>query len=208
MSVFLPGSTLGNALVLHTPTEAQKLERSPDDGARLHLVLNSGVELKVRAIRLYDENDLAKLNAKKAEAMKLFEGVSTGLGAIGSIGWVLAASVVIGAAEAAMSSSAATAGARLLAEAIQMEKWLRGRGVFLPVGKISNIENPLPGFWRRKYEKADKVRFNTAAGEQIEMDTSQSALIHNGDEFLTVQTDDGSIRSIRWSTAERYRAHS
>jgi len=31
-----------------------------------------------------------------------------------------------------------------------------------------------------------------------------SAYVHSGDEFILVQADDGSARSIRWSTVEQY----
>jgi hypothetical protein len=33
------------------------------------------------------------------------------------------------------------------------------------------------------------------------------ALIHDGDDFVTVQTEDGAVRSIRWSAVESYACH-
>ena len=85
-----------------------------DDGSRLEIRLDSGAELKIKAVQLYDEIALAELNSKKAEAMKMFKGVSTGLGSWGSIEWVLAASAVIGAAEAVLSAGASSVGAACL----------------------------------------------------------------------------------------------
>lgn len=119
-----------------------------DDGSRLEIRLLSGAHLRIKCLRLYNKIDLARLNAKKAEAIRMLQGVSTGLGTIGSIGWVVAASAVIGAAEAAMSAGATSVGARLLDEAMQEERKLREEGIFLPVCKILEIEHPSPGLWR------------------------------------------------------------
>jgi hypothetical protein len=112
-----------------------------DDGSRLEIRLNSGAELKIKAVRLYDEIALTELNSKKAEAIKMFKGVSTGIGPWGSIEWVLAASAVIGAVEGVLSAGASSAGARLLEEAIQAERKLRKEGVFFPVGKFQFIKS-------------------------------------------------------------------
>jgi hypothetical protein len=114
----------------------------------LHVPLSSGAELKVKAVCLYDELDLGEISAKRSEGFKKLGGVSTGLGAIGSVEWVLAASVVIGAAEAILSSGASSEGKRLLQEAMLDDRRLRKKGVFCAVGQIKMIESPVPGLWR------------------------------------------------------------
>lgn len=191
------------------PTQ-EKFSISPtyheDDGTRLEIHLVSGLELKIKAIRLYDEIVLAEINLKRAQALKSFQGVSTGLGSIGSIGWVLATSVVIGAVEGALSVAAASSGANLLTEVIRMEQKLRMEGIFLPVGKIENIETPIPGLWRVPYKREAQVEagVNFWHQKQFEKREVSSAFIHSGDEFISVQTEDDSIYSIRWSIVERY----
>jgi hypothetical protein len=171
--------------------------------------LNSGAELKIKAMLFYDEIALAKVNSKKAEAMKLFKGVSTGIGAWGSIEWVLAASVVIGATEAALSAGASSAGARIFEEAIQAGQKLRKEGVFIPIEKIQSIENSLPGLWRFSYPEVIQYEIPqegilNRGKMETKTKTIQHAFIHNGDEFIVVKTDDGSTCSIRWSAVERY----
>ena len=156
------------------------------DGSKLVIQLNSGLELKVKAIRLFDEIELAEVNAKKAKAMEMFKGVSTGIGAWGSIEWVLAASVAIGAVESVLSAGAASSGADLLREAIQAERQLRKEGVFFPVSKIQYIDTPIPGGWRAFAKKSKVV----------------TAFVHIGDDFISVKTDDDSICSVRWSAVE------
>jgi hypothetical protein len=166
--------------------------------------LNSGAEFQITAVRLYEEQVITKLHAKKAEAMKLLEGVSTGIGAIGSIEWVLAASAVIGATEAALSAGASTAGLRLLQEAIRLEQRLYRTGAFVPVENIQHIEIPLPGLWRGDYTPKPGVTLQGSLSKDIERGAPSSILIHDGSDFLSVMTEDGSTSSIRWSAIERF----
>lgn len=183
---------------------SQEFETQVEENALLEVRLFSGAELKIKAVQLYDEIALAQLNSKKAEAMKMFKGVSTGLGSWGSIEWVLAASAVIGAAEAALSAGASSAADRLLEEAIQAERKLRKEGVFFPVGKIQHIENPMPGFWRVPSKKDIQIEVKAFLGPKTETRNVPSAFVHIGDEFISVVIDDDSVCSIRWSAVERY----
>ncbi len=66
------------------PPSIDELLEQSDDGSRLDIRLNSGEELKIKAIRLYDEVALARINSKRAEAMKTLKGVSTGIAPWGS----------------------------------------------------------------------------------------------------------------------------
>jgi hypothetical protein len=182
-----------------------------DDGYRLEIRLSSGVELKIKAVKLYNETALKELNSKKAEAMKMFKGVSTGLGAFGSIDWVLAASAVIGATEAVLSAGATSAGARLLEEAIQAERRLRKEGVFFFVSKIQFVEDPTPGFWRAIIKKDIKVEvpvyqiIQVTPKTEMRTTTVTSVFVHNGDEFIAVIADGNDVSSIRWGSIESYR---
>jgi GYF domain 2 len=173
----------------------EMLAEQSDDGSRLEIRLNSGADLKIKAVQLYDEIELVKVNSKKAEAMKMLKGVSTGIGPWGSIEWVLAASAVIGAVESVLSAGATSAGSSLLEEAIQAERKLRKEGVFFPVSKIQYIENPAPGFWRA-------LAIKQKTGTRIK--TAASAFVHNGDEFISLMTDDNLTCSIRWSAVESH----
>lgn len=196
-----PGAT-ANAVEELNPN--QEFDLHVEENALLEIRLSSGAKLKIKAVRLYDEIALAQLNSKKAEAMKMFKGISTGLGAWGSIEWVLAASAVIGAAEAVLSAGASLTGDRLLEEAIQAERKLRKEGVFFPISKIQNIENPMPGFWRVPSKKDIQVEVKAFLGPKMETRNVPSAFVHNGDEFVSIVIDDDSVCSIRWSAVERY----
>jgi hypothetical protein len=177
-----------------------------DDGCWLDIRLDSGAEMGIKAVRLYDEISLARINAKRSDAVNKLHGVSTGLGSIGSVGWVLATSVVIGAVEGVLSSSMEASGVNQLAQVIKMEQNLRTKGVFFQVGKIENIETPIPGLWRFSYTRKAHVEVGvTLLGyRKYELRDVQYAFIHSGDDFVTVGTKDGSVCSIRWSAVERY----
>ncbi len=197
------------AVVELSPKEKESFDFTPyqiDDGTRIKIRLVSGLELRAKAIRLYDEIALAEINAKRAEALKKFQGVSTGLGSIGSIGWVLASSVVIGAVEGILSAGAVASGANLLTDVIKMEQKLRTEGIFFSIGKIQNIETPVPGLWRVPYSQKRRVKTGVSfwGDEQFATKDFPSAYIHSGDEFLALQTDDEQTHLIRWNSVEHY----
>jgi hypothetical protein len=206
-------SSVANAEPVSTPELQPTTNQTPvasveyeDNGTRLVVRLTSGLELKIKSIRLYDEVVLSEINSKRDQVLKSFQGVSTGLGSIGSIGWVLATSVVIGAVEGALSAAAASSGTNLLAEVIRMEQKLRSEGVFIPVGNIENIEMPMPGLWRVPYIREVRIctGVNFWSEKQYENRQVSFAFIHSGDEFVFVRDEDDSIHSIRWSAVEHY----
>lgn len=167
------------------------------DNAIVAIRLQSGAELKIKAVRLYDLETIQTIEMKKAQAAENMQGVSTGLGSIGSLGWVVASSLVIGAVEGVLSAGAMSQGAQLLSDAIKMESECRkSGGVFFPVGVISNVAFALPATWLVSGKKGDietpKDQLRTAS------------FVHNGDEFLTVQTADDVVQSIRWNAVESY----
>jgi hypothetical protein len=167
-----------------------------NDNSHIEIRLSSGVEFKVKAVRLYDRINLSAIESKKAEAAQKIEGFSTGLGAWGSIGWVLATTAVIGVVEGALSAQTAPKGMDLLFDSIRMELDLRNDGAFLPVAAIDNIEHPYPETW---LVLGESIYFFGGKNKKI-----PTAFVHNGDEFIVVQTEDGSVHSIRWSAVESY----
>ena len=165
---------------------AVKISQKTTSDLLMIIRLVSGAEFKIKAVTLYDAKSLAEINSKRAEAAEKLRGVTTGIGTIGSIGWVLASSMVIGAVEGVLSAGSASAGNNLLLEVMRLERSLRKCGVICPVKSIENIESPHPGHWRMYSRK------------------TQCTLIHSGDDFVIVHLDDDSIRSIRWNTVESY----
>jgi hypothetical protein len=183
----------------------QVTSETPENNHCLVIRLTSGAELQIKAVRLYNESALKKLNSKKAEAMKMFKGVSTGLGAFGSIDWVLEAAAVIGTTEAFLTAGASAAGTSLLEEALQEDRKLRKEGVFFPVSKIQFIENPVPGIWRA-FNNDCQATVITHKTFQLTRKTESptTTFIHNGDDFISVLTDENSVSSIRWEAIEHY----
>jgi hypothetical protein len=96
-----------------------------------------------------------------------------------------------------LSAGAAKAGTNSLIEALRMEQDLREGVLLFPVSIIQNIEHSMPGVWRVVGENRFQIPNQKPSSHK-------SAMIHNGDDFLTVQIEDGSVRSIRWSSVESY----
>ena len=173
----------------------------------LEIMLDSGTVIQIKAVRLYDEFALGEINSKRATALKKLGGVSLGMGAIGSLNWVLASSAAIGAVEGILSSVSASAGMDLIQEVVKMEKALRTQGKSVPVEKIENIETPNPGLWRAPCFRQTQVEVGAKffSGEKIyETRDVPSGLIHSGAEFVEVLSQDGAEFSIRWSAVVRY----
>jgi hypothetical protein len=100
--------------------------------------------------------------------------------------------------EGILSVGAAAAGNELLVDAMRIEKGSRKTCCFLSVSLIENIAHPLPAYWR----VPGKSRVQLPPQKTPSL--VGSAFIHNGDDFVTVQTDDGVVRSIRWSAVESF----
>src|SRR5258707_3807369 len=101
---------------------------------RLMLLLSSGQTLKVRGIELFPAEELAKVAGLRGDAAQKLGGVSTGLGFIGSPGWVIGASAALGFLEAALSDGAKKSGLRLLSQAEGLSDAVRSQGRLFEIG--------------------------------------------------------------------------
>ena len=151
--------------------------------------LSSGVLLEVGAIMLYNERVVAAWNASRSKAIQLIGGVSTGLGSIGSLDWVIETSVAIAVIDGLLSAGARSEGQVELEKAVKLERTLRNHGRFCAVGMIHNATMPVPAMWRVPQ-----------AGD----DGNRAAYIDIGDDFKTVKLRDESFCSVRWSAVEHY----
>jgi len=156
--------------------------------SQVKLTLTSGASLSVVQIKLFDAQALQRLATMRATAATQMGGVSTGLGAVGSLDWVLMASVAIGAVESAMSNAAAKQGAETLRNALILERKIRRTGSFFPVGMIDQIEQASPAHW-----------------EVPAQALAPSGFIHNGEGFIVVKDSEDTSTAIRWSTVEAYK---
>jgi len=149
--------------------------------------LTSGMSMRIKAVRLYNESELNSLATEKANAAHLLEGVSDPYAAWGSPGWVVFASTVSKALEQKLSRQAGQRGILLLREIAQRERRLRSEVRFFPVGQIQEMEHPTPSLWRVPPQSDASPGF-----------------VHSGDQFVMVKDKDGVIESIRWSAVEQY----
>jgi hypothetical protein len=168
------------------------------------LLLSSGQTLKVHGIELYPAEELAKIAAVRAEAAQKLGGVSTGLGFIGSPGWVIGASAALGLFEASLSDISKKSAIRLLAQAEELSAAARSLGHLCQIESIKQIERPNPGSWAANAIVSKRVMDKGFFGKETYRDISVSIdFVHSGDDFLGVETDDG-LMNIRWSSVVGY----
>jgi hypothetical protein len=185
-------------------------------------VLTSGQVLHVTGIVLYPADVLATVANLRNLAAEKLGGVSAGIGFIGSPGWVLGASAALGIIEGMMSSSARKDGVRLLGEADAKANELLDQGLIVPVDQISNRHRPSPASWSalcstdesvNLYNYSRKQRANfLATHKRTEADVKghnvtilkKKPFIHNGDDFLQVETEQFGLIHVRWSAVQSY----
>ncbi|WP_158669933.1 hypothetical protein [Bradyrhizobium guangdongense] len=188
---------------------------------RAVVLLTSGHILKIAGITLYPAEILTRAAGLRAQASGKLGGVSTGIGFLGSPGWALGAGAALGLLEGALSDAARREGVALLRQADEADRAALNGGLLFRVSEIVGIERPAPATWAaatrtkrvapvRHMEKRQKAGFLASHGLS-EADVSNgtvalnqiTSFAHNGDDFLTVDTDIG-LMSIRWSTVASY----
>lgn len=192
---------------------------------RAVVLLLSGHMLKIAGVMLYPADALMQVASIRAEAASKMGGVSTGIGFVGSPGWTIGASAALGLLEGAMSNAARKEALTMLRHAAQMEQNILGQGLLFRVGEIAGIKRPTPSLWTATARLEHSVSIQhmgqrqkkefLASNNRTETDVSNGAVTlsklaefaHNGDDFLTVDTDIG-LLDIRWSSVATYVAPS
>lgn len=144
--------------------------------------------LQVTHVKMYHTKAVALWRGMVASAHEKLGGVHSGIGFIGSLGWVVAASAVLGAIEGAVSSANAKEGVRLLGKAGSLMAEIQARGVYIAVSEIENIETPKPANWRAVQ---GTIAFTTL-----------------DEEFIPVRTEEQGDLSVRWSALASIRCFS
>lgn len=122
------------------------------------------------------------------EAAKKLTPKSTGLGFIGDLGFVVAASLATSVVEGAINRGSANAGENLLNQYYQARLALRYAGQFCSIGSIRQIQFPEPTLWASE----QKVGGRPASFTMMD------------DPFVLVRTVDGKPITIRWTCVEQY----
>ena len=168
-----------------TPVSSIKAAMSPVSSSHglVGLVMRSGTQLVVTEFSLYPKDIILHAQEVAAKAKAKAGGFSTGLGFWGSPTWVIGGSLALGALEAAVSGTMATGAVDLLKEFERLHTQARKLRKSIPVSKITNVELITPFSW-------------TAY--------SQTDLIHNGEPYVIVKTDQGKEITVVWENVEQY----
>lgn len=152
--------------------------------------LSSGAELVVTKVGLYPQSALQHLADLKRQATESLGGVSSGIGFIGSPGYVLSGALALGVFEGILSRSATKRGLKYLAEYQECRLSISRNPVFFPVKNVANFSMPIPGSWSAV----------SSAGKR----GMQEVYVHNGEEFVAMKGANDRPYYIRWTDVSIY----
>jgi hypothetical protein len=157
------------------------------------IFLTSGQKLTLLKVMLYDEDavqEVAKLRTQAAKS--LGGGGSLGVGVIGSPSWtLLGEAAAISIISGLLSSVSQKQAVEMLQTAQRKSEAVAKSGVLVDFAQVTNSHSPHPSVWSASVE----IRNMDGLGRR--------GYVHNGDEFVNVETDLGAI-SIRWGQVSGY----
>lgn len=147
----------------------------------MRIIAGAGATFNITEIKLYKFDDVNQIAQNKAKAMK---ALGPGAAAIGVGG---APSLTLAAEAAALSLVTGFLAGVAAKQAIEQlakvqaatELLLREMGTYVPIEKIFNLALPYPSAWSA--------------------DVSGLRHVHSGDDFVLINSEEGSAK-IRWSS--------
>ena len=190
--------------------------------ARIIIMTLAGKEVRAMGLRLYPGPEVAVWRAMLAQAQQELGGTSSGIGLIGSPGWVIGGAMVLGALENALSSAKAKEGVRTLGRANKALKALRDNGEVFAIDQLRNLDTPNPSAWvgdgdgyktidLNKFAFFDragvikthgKTKADVIGGKlRVESDVLYVGL---DEDFHSFQLENGSSLNVRWSSVDSF----
>lgn len=215
----LEASTQG-VPVLHEPSPVMQENNCPV------VVITSGQTLKISRVKIYEAAKLQDIALLKASAAKNLGEISTGIGFWGSPAWALGGAAALGMIEGILSNAARKQGIELLRTAQAKFHELANGALYFDAAKLANSHVPSPHAWSaigtatryidlsqlnwlsreslmRQHNKDESDVENVYGLPCIIVREPGRQYIHDGDEFVNVETNIGTI-NIRWSHVVAY----
>lgn len=196
------------------------------------LGLNNGRDIIANKVMLYPAKLVEQAVKLRGQAMSKMGNVSSGIGFIGSPGWAIAGSLLVSAMESAVNSKNHQEGCSLLKMADNFAEEAKANSRMIDVETIANIHQPNPSIWHIRYLFEETISFERMSEYDINkqcekfgfnkndiyksgifkdlvlIEKSKKAqwsddLIHNGDEFIIVETG-YKIMHIKWTDVSTY----
>jgi hypothetical protein len=163
----------------------------------LQIGLSSGREMLVNKVRLFPKEKLAKAMSLRAQGIQRLGGVSTGLGFLGSPGWVIGGTLVVGAIESWLSDKSQKEGVEMLAQAEALALEARNSGAMIDVGNVMNIGRPVLRDWLANVVEEEKDKWGFVS-------RTEGTYVLDDEPFIEVMTEDGG-EFVRWSDVSTVR---
>jgi hypothetical protein len=176
------------------------------------VLLSSGQKLTLLRVMLYDEEGVQEVAKLRAQATKSLGGGSLGVGVLGTPSWaLLGEATALSMVSGFLSGVSQKQAMEMLRAAQTKSETVTQAGVFFEFGEVTNSQRPHPHFWSATVESTSIGEQVASADEhrgwlQIPQKPMQRSSVktlrrhvHNGDEFVNVETDIGQV-SIRWDS--------
>ena len=153
--------------------------------------MQSGTELVFDSVLMFEAEKLRLAEQLRLSAEKNLQYQSLGIGFIGGLSTVVAASVAMGVIESAVTAGANRKGLEQLNSYHQAMIAIRYGGRFRKLNDIEHCQLAAPELWMSKETDA-------------EGDAAVYYTMLIGDPFVVIHLLDGTPLSVQWSSVEQY----
>jgi hypothetical protein len=185
------------------------------------VLLASGQSLRMKSVMLFKQESVNEISALRAGAAQKLGGISSGIGFLGSPEWVIGAWAVTSLISGALAAAERKDGLEMLNTAATKSLELANSGSYFPLDQLSNYHLPYPALWSAETVsnevvqawrmskqaldellKQNNLTRSDARGDQITLAVKRQ-YVHNGEDFLNVETDIGPM-NVRWNSVIGY----
>lgn len=149
------------------------------------MVLSSGSEMLFDAVYMFRSDALMQLEQLQASAFQMLTPRSSGIGFVGDLGAVVAASLAVGVVEKVFNNASQSKGETLMQEYYLRRLELRFKGEFRPLYTVRQIQLADPSLW-------------------VSIDEDGATTYRLSDDPFIVVRVGGNPVSVRWQMVEQF----
>lgn len=200
-----PGKVVADPRAAEPDAECSTLKKVANTQSSTHsgrIVLTSGTEINFSSIYMFSTDLIQEIEQLRQSAIQKMTPRSSGIGFIGDIGYVLAASAAAGAVDTLFNSASQKSGDLLMQQYYRRRLELRYKGKFRALHTIQQIQFADPGLWvsLEEPEKSDDIVVMNDKTPPVK----PASYILADDPFICFCQNNGKPISVRWELVEQF----
>jgi len=171
----------------------------------LRVFFTSGETIVIDSLLLYPAEALQTAQSMLMNGKAKMRGFSTGIGFLGSPGWVLGGAMLTGFLENMASNRKASEGLQIIEQAEALLEQLRHQGRWIPIRCVVNIDFPAPNLW--SFEADEIIQSRETFYEKMiyaKRVNRKRRFIHNGEPYFRAKLRQGGECCVLWDKIERW----